>query len=51
MMDEQDFALAHDEDRHGEINFFVNVRHKTGGVCRSHAPASMGTDVGGYVFG
>jgi hypothetical protein len=30
MMDDQDFAVADDEDRHGEINSFVNVRHKAG---------------------
>ena len=27
MMDQQDFAVADNKDRHGEINFFVYVRH------------------------
>jgi hypothetical protein len=34
MVDEQDLAIADDEDRHGEIDFFVNVRHKIGRVWR-----------------
>jgi hypothetical protein len=26
-MDEQDFSILDDEDRHGEINFFVDMGH------------------------
>ena len=28
MMNDQNFALVNNEDRHREINFFVNVRHR-----------------------
>ena len=27
LMDEQDFSVVNDENRDGEINFFVDVRH------------------------
>jgi hypothetical protein len=27
MMDQKDFAVLNDENRHGEINFFMDVRH------------------------
>ena len=28
MMNEQNFAVVDDKNRHGEINFFMDVRHK-----------------------
>ena len=44
MVDEKDFAVANDKNHHGEINFFVNVRHKTGRVWRHYGRTSIWTD-------
>jgi hypothetical protein len=37
MVDQQDFAVVNDEDRHGEIDFFMNVRHAAANIQNSSA--------------